>query len=79
MKLLRQYFTVVVCPDLIEPTNGVITFSGATSGFMTTATYSCDSGYGLSGEDTARTCTSNMGPGEWTGTAPTCEGEDLCY
>ncbi len=70
-----------MCPELVEPTNGDITFSGATSGFVfMTATYSCDLGYGLSGGNTTvRTCTSNMGPGEWTGTAPLCEGEDLCY
>ena len=48
---------------------------------MTTATYSCDPGFGLSGGDSVRTCTgSTENPGEWTGTAPTCEGktEKVC-
>ena len=66
---------VVVCPDLMDPTNGIITFTGETSGFMTMATYSCNPGYGLSGGDSVRTCTSSsVGPGEWSGTSPTCEG-----
>ena len=70
-----------MCPSLVEPTNGIITFSGESSGFMTTATYSCDPGFGLSGGDSVRTCTgSTENPGEWTGTAPTCEGktEKVC-
>ncbi|XP_064384964.1 uncharacterized protein LOC135333878 isoform X2 [Halichondria panicea] len=66
--------SVVVCPDLMDPTNGIITFTGETSGFMTMATYSCNPGYGLSGGDSVRTCTSSsVGPGEWSGTSPTCE------
>ncbi len=59
----------------MDPTNGIITFTGETSGFMTMATYSCNPGYGLSGGDSVRTCTSSsVGAGEWTGTSPTCEG-----
>ena len=44
--------------------------------YLTTATYSCNTGFGLSGGDTIRTCVgSSSGPGEWDGTAPTCERE----
>ncbi len=45
--------------------------------FETTVTYSCDTGYGMSGGNPVRTCvSSDSGPGEWSGTAPTCEGEN---
>ncbi len=57
--------------------NGFITFTeDATSlGFMATATYGCDTEFGLSGGDRVSTCgSSSSGPGEWSGTAPTCEG-----
>ncbi len=71
----------VMCSFLTAPTNGVITYTGMTSGslgFMDIATYSCNSGYGLSGGNTVRTCTGSAGSsGEWTGTAPTCEGMQL--
>ena len=63
-----------MCPDLPDPVNGMITFATDTTAefdFMTTATYSCDSGYALVGMDTVRTC---VGEEEWSGTAPTCEG-----
>ncbi len=44
---------------------------------MTNATYSCDTGYGLSGGNPVRTCvSSDSGPGEWSGTALTCEGQN---
>ncbi len=45
--------------------------------YQTTATYSCDSGLGLTSGDVVRSCvfsrTSSIG-GDWSGTAPTCEG-----
>jgi len=58
----------IVCPVLNEPANGVVSFTeGAT---MTTATYSCDTGYGLSGGESVRTCSGV----DWSGTPPTCQG-----
>ena len=69
----------VMCPVLFVPENGVITYSedsGSSQGFMETATYSCNTGFGLSSGDTVRTCVGAAGSsGEWTGTAPTCQGE----
>ncbi len=59
--------------------NGIITYDAdATSIFVynTTATYSCDNGYGLSGGDDVRACVQS--PGEWSGIAPTCQGKFLC-
>ena len=63
-----------MCPALTNPVNGMITFATDMTGdfeFMTTATYSCDTGYVLVGGDTVRMCVSDQ---EWSGTAPTCEG-----
>ena len=71
-------YTAVLCPPLSSPENGLITYSeefSSSLGFMETATYSCNSGYGLSGGDTVRTCVGAAGSsGEWSGTAPTCQG-----
>ena len=68
-----------MCPVLSVPENSAITYSEDSSsslGFLGTATYSCNTGFGLSDGDTVRTCVGAAGSsGEWTGTAPTCEGE----
>ena len=58
----------VQCPALSDPENGAVTTTG--TGVGDTATYTCNSGFEISGSDT-RTCQSN---GEWSGSAPTCEG-----
>ncbi len=50
------------CPTLLSPLNGRVSASGGT------ATYTCFTGYTLSGS-TTRTCQTN---GAWSGTAPTC-------
>ena len=61
--------TVVDCGSLTDPANGrVIHTSGTT--FGQTATYSCNTGYNLT-RDSTRTC---QAKGEWSGSAPTCEG-----
>ncbi len=59
--------------------NGAITFSPESfpTDYQTTASYSCNTGYGLSGGDRERTCvSSSSGPGEWSGIAPRCEGKN---
>ncbi len=69
---------VIECSQLNTPDNGFATFSPDTTApysFTTTVTYGCGSGFGLSGGDGMRTCvSSSSSPGEWSGTAPTCEG-----
>ncbi len=69
-----------MCPDLPDPANGRVTFSGdglALFVLNTVATYSCEPGYGLNSADT-RTCVDESlqtNPvGTWNGDAPTCSG-----
>ncbi len=50
------------CPTLFSPLNGRVSASRGT------ATYSCNTGYTLSGSST-RTCQTNE---QWSGAAPTC-------
>ncbi len=60
----------IVCPTLLDPTNGHITFLVDPSTSVLTATYACDPGYGLSIGDMVRTCLGS----EWNGVEPVCEG-----
>ena len=53
----------------------MITYSDDTRGMGTVATYSCNTGYVLVG-DMTRTCD---GADTWSGTDPTCEGENGVY
>ena len=60
-------FSVGECRALTSPTNGQVSHpSGTTLGQR--ATYSCDTGYNLVGNNT-RVC---QATGVWSGSAPTC-------
>ena len=64
------------------PTNGFINYSPdmiAPYNFQTTATYSCNNGYGLSGgTGTPTICVDAIiGSGEWVGDRYTCERESV--
>lgn len=76
--IIGVILAAVRCTNLAAPSNGQINYQNDTSApfdYQTTATYSCNSGYGLSPGDRVRTCIrSAAGPGEWSGTAPTCLG-----
>ena len=56
-----------MCSPLSDPADGTVTVSGQTHG--STATYTCNAGYQLVGDD-ARTCVHGI----WTGQTPTCLG-----
>ena len=61
----------MTCPDVSKLENGTIVYSDPTipRAEGSTVTYSCNTGYGLTGE-AVRTCTS-IG---WNGIEPRCEG-----
>jgi len=67
--------TAVDCGTLTNPVNGQVSHSGGTT-FEQTATYSCNAGYGLIGDNT-RTCQATR---VWSGSAPICQGSspDVC-
>ena len=60
--------TVVDCGTLTDPTNGQVSHTAGTT-FEQTATYSCDTGYILVG-DNNRTC---QATGVWSGSEPICQ------
>lgn len=64
-------YIAVDCGDLENPENGVVSLTGTT--FTSVATYSCNFGFFFVGGDEVRTCQSN---GTWSGTQPTCLGEN---
>ena len=69
---------MIVCETLELLEDGSVTYSvgeGDPLVFGTSATYSCDIGYSLMGEE-IRTCGGNGSSvtGEWNGTEPTCLG-----
>ena len=66
--------TAVDCDNLTDPSNGQVDHTAGTT-FGQTVTYSCETGYNLVGDST-RTC---QATGNWSGSAPTCEGVLLTY
>ena len=79
------HFTIAItCPPLTAPTNGFVTYSSSTSdengnyAFSAMATYSCDTGFSLVGNNT-RTCTgdSSSTTGVFEGEAAICERKQL--
>lgn len=70
--LLYPLYTVVRCPVLSAPTNGLVFASSRTPDSQ--ASYSCNSGYVLQGSAT-RVC---LDGGVWSGQAPQCVGKAVC-
>ena len=58
---------VPICESLTAPVNGSVTQPGQAL-YMSTADYSCDTGYVIEGQST-RMCQVD---GTWSGSAPTC-------
>ena len=67
-KHLKSVITssLALCIELSNPDNGDVTWTGLTNG--STATYTCDSGYQLTGYHN-RTC---LNTGVWSGQEPIC-------
>ncbi len=59
------------CIALEDPVNGTLT--GNSVSYLSEVTYSCVTGYNLSG-DASRTCQAD---GSWTGNDPVCNSKDL--
>ena len=70
--LCKNLFLIGACPALGDPANGMVTWTSLTTGGV--ATYECDPGFELVGQET-RTCQSES---EWSGEAPTCEPIRTC-
>ncbi|XP_064386127.1 sushi, von Willebrand factor type A, EGF and pentraxin domain-containing protein 1-like isoform X2 [Halichondria panicea] len=66
--LMEPTCVVVDCGPLTDPSNGMAVNTPTTT-FESTATYSCNTGYTLTGNMT-RTC---QAKGDWSGSAPTCD------
>ena len=60
------YSTVIECPPLSNPANGIVVVTGLTPDSI--ATYTCNADYRLFG-DATRTCDFN---GQWTSVEPFC-------
>ena len=60
---------MTACPELTNPENGQVDISGITENSI--ATYSCDSGYTLSGPFT-RMCRAD---GVWSESEPSCQSK----
>ena len=79
-QLTSYYVEIITCQPLTQPSNGAVTISSGahkvTLGRGATATYSCNTGYGLIGQEN-RTCVVTDGGtnATWSGNEPTCWGE----
>ena len=65
------FFSVVSCPSLTDPNNGVVNCSlgdDGVSSYEDTCSFTCYTGYELTGSDT-RTCQSD---GSWSDSDVTC-------
>ena len=67
--IFHSNLTAIECPSLPDPENGRVTLSGNTLG--SSATYSCDNGFGLVGKS-IRLC---LADGTWSEKEPTCESK----
>ena len=77
--VLSLIFSEITCPAVPALSNGSVTYDvsneTAAFGFGTAVTYHCNPGFVLASGDRVRNCVGSvMGPGEWSGTAPICEG-----
>ena len=74
MNLIHSCYLTVACPNLSNPDSGIVSLS--TTGLVTTATYTCASGYSLTSDGTLQ-CKVD---GTWDVTPPMCGNkiEEIC-
>ena len=72
-EMIKVFCTAMFCPELLDPLNGEVAYDTI---YGAIATYSCDTGYGLSEGDGMQTCGAggSSAMGTWEGVVPTCEG-----
>lgn len=68
------WFTFIECGNLTAPSNGAVTFSSGKE-YQSTATFSCDTGYTLIGNDTL-TCQADE---TWSDSHPVCKINGKVY
>ncbi len=73
-----------MCSGLIIPDNGAVVYSTGLSTFydyQTSATYFCDTGFGISEGTVIRTCGGDGSTpnGTWTGNDAVCEGKKVAF
>ncbi len=78
--MANHLVTALTCSLLTTPDNGVIMYSTITAPtfeLSTTASYSCNTGYGLSGSQVTRTCEADAMSlsASWSGEALSCPGD----
>ena len=68
--------SAIICLPLGAITNGQVTYSTFPHNFGTVATFTCNTGFSLSGDST-RTCGGDGSSqnGVWSGSSPVCVGE----
>ncbi len=81
INLISLFFPAAAqCPSLTTPLNSLITYSPDTTppyDYLTTATYECTTGYGLTGGDKLRACIGSTAVDDgWTGDAPSCTSKN---
>ena len=64
------YFCTALCPDPVEPVNGMVTFSG--NSVDDNATYSCNMGFDLVGSSTAMCTQVDANSAEFSPAPPVC-------
>ena len=71
-----------MCTSLPAPDNGVIIYSTDITSpfdFGTVATYVCNTGFGLIGEEATQLCDGDDSSpnGVWSGRSPMCDGQSI--
>ena len=69
----RIYFCTALCPDPVDPMNGMVTFSG--NSVDCNATYSCNMSFELVGSSTAMCTQVDANSAEFSPSPPVCRSK----